>query len=620
MNSQRRTVPAITAVHIDDPFWSPKQKHYREDSIDNAWNFVKNEIEDNEAVSGWKKIERGEDTPWNQANLGKVLEAVAYALAQDRNPELEKKMDYVVSAIAGAQQSDGYVNALTTLRNKKRWAHMDGQHEGYVAGHLIEAAVAYYEATGKREFLDVMRKDADYIYRMFIDDKKPGYDGHAGLEMALVRLYHATGDQRYLELSKEWIERRGKPWPHESETHREYFMDHKPIREITEITGHAVRTMFYLTGVTDVANETGDESLKDASRRLWDNLTLKKLYVIGAVGSSGFDDPTHCGEGFGPEYELPNHRCPPDYHGIGSYCESCATCGLIYWAHSLFLMDGKAEYIDVLERAYYNALLHGVSLDGRTTYYQNPLIDENNPRGNCWVCCPPCIAKTLLHLPYYIYANTPQDLYVNLFVSGDATINLSNGPVEIRQETQYPWDGEVRMSLAMKKPTTFTLRVRMPGWCKNPSLRLTGTTEGGERRFENGYVCITRKWSDGDTLKLDLPMPVERIEANPKVESDHGQVALQRGPIVYAFEGLDNEGDVDVTLPPKQEFSVQRQPDLLGGVVSIQGKRQDGRPFTALPFYVMANRGNSKEIVWVKQEGKTESPNGWDGKLYRPME
>jgi uncharacterized protein len=600
---ERSPVP-FTAVRLTDGFWAPKQAVYRTKTVPHSWPYVKREIEDNEIAAGWHHEARGKDTPWNQANLHKVLETAAYALGQERDPALEKKINGIVVAIAGAQQTNGYVNALITVRKMTPWANLDGQHDGYVAGHLIEAAVAHHLATGQTNFLHVACALADHIHRTFVLEQREGVCGHAELELALVRLYRVTGQARYLELALNWIERRGRRWAYTSETPRSYFMDHLPIRQVPEVTGHAVRTLFYLTGVADAAVESGDLELQECARRLWDNTVQRKMYVTGSVGTQEKD------EGFGADYELPNR---------GGYAESCAACGLLYFAQAMFRLEGRAESIDVLERVLYNGILHGISLDGATTYYRNPLADENHPRDNCWVCCPPCLSRTLLRVPDYLYARTATDLYVNLYAGSTVTVALRDQTLKLRQQTDYPWDGRVTLTLEPERPATFGLRLRQPGWCRSATVRLNGTIIQAAAASD-GYILVRREWRPGDVVVLELPMPVERLEAHPRVTADRGRVALQRGPIVYGFEALDNRGQADLILPRDPLLQAEARPDFLGGVVVIRGKTAEDQPFLAVPFYALANRAPSKQAVWVRQTGQTESVSSWEGKLYRRLD
>jgi DUF1680 family protein len=602
--SQIHPVPFVN-VKIDDNFWSPKQKIYREWTIPHSWQYVQREIEDNEIAAGWKNIPRGKDTPWNQANLHKVLETCAYALGQELNPQLDSKADYIISAITGAQQPNGYVNALITVRKMTPWANLDGQHDGYVAGHLIEAAVAHYLSTGKTNFLNVARKLADHIYNYFIVENHEGVCGHAELELALVRLYRVTGEKRYLDLSLNWIERRGKPWKYSSTTPRSYFMDHLPARELNEITGHAVRAVFYATGIAETAIETNDEGLKQTARRLFDSATKRKMYITGGVGSQKED------EGFGPDYHLPNRT---------GYAESCAACGMINFAFSMFRMDGKSSYIDVLERTLYNAVLHGISLDGTNFYYTNPLTDENHLRDNCWVCCPPNLSRTLLRFQEYIYAQTDDAIYVNLYVGSRAKVRLKNSDVVVHQKTDYPWDGKVNITVETEKPVRFSLRLRAPEWARSYNLSVNGKREEIKVN-KDGHIEIHRRWEKNDTVGIEFPMKVEQVVAHPAVTNNNGRVAIQRGPIVYGFEGIDNAGDVErITLAKEPKFETSFQKDLLGGVVVIKGKKTDSSDCVAIPFYALANRGKSKQVVWVYKDGFTRKATGWDKALYQFVE
>ncbi|MGC8744249.1 MAG: glycoside hydrolase family 127 protein [Verrucomicrobiia bacterium] len=600
--SERKPVPFVN-VTITDNFWSPKQKVYRERTIPHSWQYVQKEIEDNEIAAGWKNIPRGKDTPWNQANLHKVLETCAYSLGQENNPALNDKVDYIISAISAAQQPNGYVNALITVRKMTPWANLDGQHDGYVAGHLIEAAVAHYLCTGKTNFLNIARKLADHIYNYFIIENHEGVCGHSELELALVRLYRVTGEKRYLDLSLNWIERRGKPWKYSSTTPRSYFMDHLPARQLNEITGHAVRAIFYATGIADTAIETNDEGLKETARRLFASATKKKMYITGGVGSQKED------EGFGPDYFLPNRN---------GYAESCAACGLVNFAFSMFRMDGNSSSIDILERTLYNALLHGISLDGTNSYYTNPLTDENHLRDNCWVCCPPNISRTLLRFQEYIYAYSYDSIYVNLYIGSKARINIKNNSVVVTQTTEYPWNGKVNLVFSPEREGEFTVKFRIPDWTRSFSLKLNGDLLKETRRSD-GYVWISRKWKkQGDRVEIEFPMPVERIAAHPEVKNNEGRVAIQRGPLVYGFESIDNQGEVsNITLAKEPGFEVSFRENLLNGVAVVIGKKSDGGNCFAIPFYALANRGRSKQTVWVQQQGFSRPADGWKENLYQ---
>ena len=599
--SPRKELP-ITAISLTDGLLGERQKVIREKSIPHSWQFMQNEIEDNEVAAGWKKIPRGDSTPWNQANLFKDLETCAYALGQTNDQVLLEKVERILSAVAEGQQPDGYCNATFVSRGWPHWKNLDGSHEGYSAGHLIEAAVAYYEATGRRNFLNVACRLADHIYNHFITEKAEGLCGHAELELALIRLYRVTGEKRYLELARYWIDRRGKPWHYTTETPRAYFMDHLPIGQLNEVTGHAVRSLFYLTGVAGAAGESGDPVLTAAAKRLWDNVTLRKMYVTGGVGSQEKD------EGFGPEYDLPDN----------AYAESCAASGMISYAWEMFLMDGDAKYIDVLERVLYNTMLHGISLDGVTTYYRNPLKDENNPRNNIWVCCPPCITRTLLRAGQFAYADGVKDLYVNLYSAGEARFTVGKNTVTLRQETYYPWDGKIIIRFDSASPFKRSLHLRLPDWARSYAITINDIALP-KPKVEKGYAIIDREWRGGDRVVLRLEMPVERIEANPKVANERGRVALQRGPLVYALEGLDNDNNVDRELGAKPEFTVEERDDLLGGVKVINASDKSGAAIMAVPFYALANRTASRQTVWLRSEGTTAAENFPKDALYHPL-
>lgn len=588
-------------VKVDDPFWSPKLAVYIDKTIPHSWKYVQREIEDNEIAAGWKDLARGKDTPWNQANLHKVLETVSYALAIKPDAELDRKMDSIISALAAAQQPNGYCNALITVRKMTPWAHLDGQHDGYVAGHLMEAAVAHYQATGKTNFLAIARRLGEHIYDEFITRRHEGVCGHAELELALARLYRVTGDRKFLDLGQEWVERRGKPWKYDTDTERSYFMDHKPIREVDEITGHAVRSIFYLTGVADLGLETGDAGLRAAARRLWENTTLQKMYVVGSVGSQEKD------EGFARNYELPNS---PGYN------ESCASCGLANWAEAMFRLDGRAQSIDILETALYNAVLHGISLDGTNSYYRNPLTDENRPRNNVWVCCPPALSRALLRLPDYIYEQGNEDLYVNLYVGGLAKVRLKSGEFTVSQAGDYVRDGKMTITLQSREPRKFRLHLRLPAWSARTSVVLK-THDQVRREDRDGYCVLDGAWHSGDSVTLQFDAAPKRIQAHPNVSADRGLVAIRRGPLFYGIEALDNNGTADIVLAADPRLLAEYKPDLLGGVTMVTGRTAGGGEFKAVPFYALANRGNSRQVVWQKQDGFEPGDASWGGALYR---
>ena len=601
---------AISQVEIRDRFWAPKHRLYRERTLPHSWFYLQWELRALRRAAG-QAVEGELNGTWGEANLHKFLETAAHALAQERDPVLERQIDEVIALLAAGQQPDGYLHVFVTNNGKIPWdpGFLDGSHDGYVLGHLIEAAIEYHAATGKRTLLDIACKAADQAWRHFLGPNgRPGFCGHAELEMALVELYRVTREPRYLELSRAFVEWRGrgqvKPF---SDTPRAYFQDAVPLRAQRTLEGHAVRALFFATGVADLARETGDGDYRLAAHRFWDSTTLRRMTVTGSVG------PRREHEAFGEDYELPHD----------GYYESCAACGLVDFAHRMFLLERQAESADVLERVLYNAVLHGISLSGTNTYYCNPLRDRDHLRDNSWVCCPPNLSRTLLQVGRYAYARgqtgARPDLYVNLFVGGTVRVPFPAGEVTLRVETDYPWDGRVTFRVATPTPIAFALHIRKPGWCEHAALALNGAPQNSPPD-DAGYWCFDRAWKDGDSLQLDLAMPVVRLVAHPNIAACRGQVALQRGPLVYGFEGLDNGGNPAVTLGSDPAFRVEHQPDLLGGVSVIRGVAADGRPLLAIPFYALANRGPSAQEVWVEQPGLKSGDAWWLGALYRPME
>jgi len=590
----------FTAVQINDNFWSPKLTVCRENTIPHSWEYIERNIKALRKLAGLSD-QPGDTGLWTEANLHKFIETVTYSLALHPDPELEKRLDEVVSLLASAQQPDGYIHAHVIIKNLTPWGNLYHQHDGYVSGHLYEAAVAHFQATGKRTLLDVARKSADQACRYFLTENNPGFPGHAEIELALVELYRATGQQRYLELAKAFIDRRGKTGGKDCPRFPcEYFQDHLPIRHQNEMKGHAVRAVFFATGVADLAIETGDPEICAAARRLWNSTTKRKMYVTGSIGASR----RH--EAFGKDYELGNN----------GYCESCAACGLVDFAHRMLVLEGNSECADVLERVLYNGVLHGISLDGKSFYYRNPPHDSNHPRGNNWCCCPPTLSRTLMGVGGYVYLHNEKQIYVNLYIGGTGTIPLPDNPVTITQQTDYPWKPKVTLKVSPYKPSRFSILLRIPGWCTKARIKINGDRLK-DFPMHKGHALLNREWKTNDTIELKLPMPVRRIEAHPNVKDDKDLVAIQRGPIVYGLEGLDNGGNPDITLPIKPKFKSELRPDFLGGVTVIKGKSSKGTKFLAIPFYALANRRKSSQLVWLPQKGKKETLTGWEDKLYR---
>lgn len=596
----------IADVHLNGGFWAPKLQVYRKRTIPHSWTYMQWELRSLRKAAG-ETVEGDLNGTWGEANLYKFLESVAYALAQQPDPALEQRVDEIINLLRAGQQPDGYLHVYVTNNKKTPWdpAFLDGSHDGYVLGHMIEAAIAYQAATGKGAFLDIARKAADQAWNHFLGpNARPGFCGHAELEMALVELYRVTRERRYLDLARAFVEWRGRGFVQPAgPTPRAYFQDAVPLRAQRTLDGHAVRAVFFATGVADLAIATADSDYRLAAQRFWDSTTMRRMTITGSVG------PRKEHEAFGEDYELPND----------GYYESCAACGLADFAHRLFLLERRSESIDVLERVLYNAVLHGISLDGTTSYYCNPLSDRDHPRDNCWVCCPPNLSRTLLQVGRYAYARTERDLYVNLFVEGTARVPFPSGEVQLRVETDYPWTGQVSLRVEGKLPGRFSLRVRKPGWCDRAELSVNGSPDD-TRANEHGYWTFDREWKEGDSLKLLLDMPVRRMIAHPNIAACRGKIALQRGPLVYGFEGIDNGGSPCVRLSADPRWNVSHRAELLGGVSVIQGAAADGGAMLAVPFFALANRGPSAQEVWVEQDKLKVQDSWWQGALYRPLE
>jgi DUF1680 family protein len=593
-------------VQITDQFWAPKLRIYKERTIPHSWKYMESELKALRRAAG-ENVEGPLNGTWGEANLYKFLETVAHSLALFPDPAVEKRVDEIVSLLGRAQQPDGFVHLFYINSKKPKWdpEFLDGSHTGYVLGHMIEAAIEYNANTGKRAFLDIACKAADEACEHFLGPNgQPGFDGHAELEMALVELFRVTGRPRYLQLSRAFIEwrGRGKVKP-AGPTPRAYFQDAVPLRQQRNLDGHAVRAIFFATGVTDQAIETHDGDYRLAANRFWDSTTLRRMAITGGLG------PRHEHEAFGEDYELP----------VDGYYESCAACGLADFAQRMFLLERRSESADVLEKVLYNAVLHGLSLDGTNSYYQNPLTDRDHPRYNSWVCCPPNLSRTVFQIGRYAYAASANELFVNLYVGSEVRVRFRNGDVRLKVETDYPWDGRIKVAVL---PTTsgqkFSLNLRVPGWAQSKTLKVNEELIERLPRDEAGYMVLNRSWNQGDTVEITFPMPIQCMEGHPNIIACAGKIALQRGPIVYGFEGLDNGGATNLVLHSHSEFAAQRT-NLLGGIMMITGKRADRQPFAAIPFYTLANRGKSSQEVWVGLENLKPSEAWWEGKLYRPL-
>ncbi len=610
-----RAVP-FTQVSIEDDFWQPRQEMNRRvsiprslDMLEQAGNLRNFELAAQGAREGYS------GPVFMDSDLYKALEAVAYSLATHPDPELDQRADAMIAQIAAAQCPDGYLNTWYQVNAPdRRWTNLRDDHELYCAGHLFEAAVAHFQATGKRSLLEIATRFADLIDRVFGDEpgKRMGYCGHPEIELALVKLARAVEEPRYLRLARFFVENRGRGFfAEEHGIPREqydgtYCQDDVPIREHNQVKGHAVRAVYLMSGVVDVADisEDGAQLLRMVDR-VWDNTREKRMYVTGGIGPSAHN------EGFTEDYDLPN---------LTAYQETCASVAMILWNHRLNLLRGASRYADLMERALYNGFLAGVSLDGERFFYVNPLESEGGHHRRAWyscACCPPNVTRTLAALGGYLYAQTDEDLYVNLYAQGTMQTALAGAALRVQMQTRYPWEGDVRLSFSLDRPTEFSVRLRIPDWCEGASLRLNDGAERQGVSQENGYLVLRRRWSDGDTVALSLPMPVLQVEAHPLVRADVGRLALQRGPLIYCLEACDHSVPVTEISIARGAALTPRESDLPGRMIVLQG--QGGHspsadweeklyrparplpavPITAIPYYAWDNREPGAMRVWI---------------------
>ena len=633
----------FTSVHFNDVFWAPRIETNRKVTIPFAFE----KCEQTGRVDNFERAAqalRGDPLtnkkapgyPFDDTDVYKVIEGASYVLTVQPDPKLDAYVDGLIAKIAAAQEQDGYLYTTRAIdpvnphpwAGKQRWElEKVDSHELYDLGHLYEAAVAHYAATGKRTLLDVALKSADLLDRTFGPGKMCIWPGHQITEMGLAKLYRVTGDQRYINLAKFLLDARGPDGSRGAG--RAYNQSHLKVVEQTEAVGHAVRATYMYSGMADVAALTGDTAYLSAIDRIWENVAGKKLYITGGIGATG------AGEAFGRNYELPN---------MTAYNETCAAVGNDFWNHRLFLLHADAKYIDVMERTLYNGLISGVSLDGKSFFYPNPLESNGQHARSPWfgvACCPGNITRFLPSVPGYVYAQGNDTLYVNLFIGSTADIKMDNGDgLNITQETRYPWDGVIKITVSPQHNRKMSINVRIPGWARNEPVpsdlyRFADTaTEpvvlkvNGKRipvKIDKGYVALHRTWQKGDVIELNLPMPVRRVVANGQVAADRGRVALQRGPIVYAAEWPDNpNGKVrNLMLPGTSKLTAEFRPDLLGGVSVVKAratglaydaqgrvitKEQD---FTAIPYYAWANRGRGQMVVWIPDSEASAKPTPW---------
>ncbi len=599
----------FTDVKVSDSFWGQRLQASREVTIPLAFS----KCEETGRYDNFVRATKPDSTyhvggfPFDDTDVYKTIEGASYLLQTYPDAALEAYIDSVLVLVAAAQEPDGYLNTARQMNpwhphawvGPERWSEVEGgSHEFYNLGHMVEGAVAHYQATGKRNFLDIAIKYADCIIREIGDGEGQleRVPGHQIAEMALCKLYLATGEKKYLDQAKYFLDKRGT-----TRVRNPYSQSHKPVTEQDEAVGHAVRAEYMYSGMADVAALTGEQAYVDAIDRIWDNIVSKKLYLTGGVGSR------YDGEAFGDNYELPN---------LTSYCETCAAIGNVYTNYRMFLLHGDAKYIDVLERTLYNGVISGVSLDGGTFFYPNPLESDGRHHREPWfgcACCPSNICRFIPSVPGYIYAAQGRDLYVNLFVDNTMTHRLDGGAVTVSQHTDYPWSGEVRVTVDENRAGRFTLKLRIPGWVRGevvPSdlyafadgkstgyrVSLNGEAVSGE--LQDGYFCISRNWKAGDEVALSMEMEPRFVRAHEAVEADRGRLAVECGPLVYCAEWPDNAQDVlQAAVSAGDALSEEFRSDLLGGLRVIR----DG-DLTLIPYYAWNHRGPGKMEVWLHEK------------------
>ncbi|MBB3913533.1 glycoside hydrolase family 127 protein [Rhizobium fabae] len=560
------------------------------------------------------------------SDFGKWIEAASYTLKAHPDAALEAKIDAIVEKLEKGQMADGYLNSWFIRREpEKRWTNLRDLHEMYSMGHLLEGAVAYYEATGKRRFLDVMIRAVDHIIATFGAEpgKLRGYDAHEEIELALVKLYRVTRDPRHLQLATYFVDERGRiPSYYDEEARKRgespedyvyktyaYSQAHMPVRDQHQVVGHAVRAMYLFSAMADLSCENDDPILKEACDRLFDNLVSRQLYVTGGLG------PSASNEGFTREFDLPNET---------AYAETCAAVALGFWSHRMAQVDLDSRFTDKLETVLFNGALSGISRDGEHYFYENVLESHGQHRRWKWhycPCCPTNIARFITSLGQYFYSTRDDELAVHLYGTNSAELTVGDNFVRLTQKTSYPWDGDISLRFAVERPSRFQLRLRIPGWCRDAKISVNGVAVDLDQCVTNGYAAISREWQNGDEVRIGLSMPVERIYAHPAVSEDAGRVALRRGPVVYCIEETDVGGEPQrLRLPASRDISARYDAALLGGAAVLEGIALEAdtsdwqnalyrtarpslkeRPFTAIPYHLWANREPGAMAIWLQE-------------------
>jgi DUF1680 family protein len=616
-HTRLRSLP-LADVRLADDFWEPRRRINRGETLPSQYEH----IEETGRLDNFRRASGKIEVPFrglyfNDSDVYKWLEAAAWTLAEGLDPDLERMVDAAITEVEDAQRPDGYLNTYFTFEKaSERWTNFD-LHEMYCAGHLFQAAVAHYRATGSERLLGVATRFADHICDTFgpEEGKRQAVDGHEEIEMSLVELFRVTDERRYLEAAQYFINARGhgmlgRPYGQHDPS---YSQDHEPLRDQSEVVGHAVRAMYFYCGAADVYAETGESALLEALERLWENMTARRMYVSGGLGSR------YEGEAFGKDFELPNER---------AYTETCAAIGSVMWNWRMLGLEGEARYADLIEHTLYNAVLPGVSLDGQHYFYQNPLADDGSHRRQAWfgcACCPPNVARLLASLPGYYYGASEDAVWLHLYAEGAATVHLDGErTIRLRQRTRYPWDGKIE--IIVDAEGEFTVKLRIPAWCEDGAAVQVNGESVDAGITPGSYAKIRRAWRPGDTINMDLPMPVRRVECHPYVAENAGRVALMRGPLLYCVEQADNH-DVDLRdlILDGKEPTVSFVPGLLGGVVVLRTDARAAAPdagwedrlyrtahpregdtqtkatrVTTIPYYAWANREPGAMRVWLR--------------------
>lgn len=620
----------FTSVKFTDKFWAPRIFNNQEITIPIALKhcYSTGRVDNFKKAGGLMPGYFGTEFPFDDSDVFKIMEGMAYSIKMFPNKELENQLDSLIYFVSKAQEADGYLltaRNVPTPKDLHEWVSVNRwektpelSHELYNMGHMYEAAVAHYQATGKRTFLDVAIKNADLIAKDFGPDKLTYEPGHQEIEIGLVKLYRATDKKKYLDLAKFFLDLRGKG------KSGEYSQTHKPVIEQNEAVGHAVRATYMYSGMADVAALTGNKDYLQAIDTIWKNVVNKKLYITGGIGASGH------GEAFGKNYELPN---------MSAYCETCAAIANVFWNYRQFLLHGESKYYDILERTLYNSVISGINLEGDRFFYPNPLESVGQHSRSEWfgcACCPSNICRFMPSIPGYVYAKKGDELYVNLFVDSEANIEIEDNHVQLSQKTNYPWEGKIAISVNPKKAGKFKILVRIPGWVQNhpvPSnlytylnaqdakceIRINGKNVNYNIN-NNGYAELVSNWAKGDVIEVDFPMEVHRSIANKKVIDDQEKTAIERGPIVYCLEWTDNDGQV---LNSVVEDGIQFTPkyeERMNGIVSLYADAKSaqidtngnvqviGKKINAIPYYAWANRGNGEMAVWLPRTVNSTRP------------